>query len=74
MHGRCGKTAVAMEEFMAHSKRLHEWLNTLNTMQKCDFSPEKKQKLRPHGMIAEITLIGLSRNGTEMETLKSTPR
>jgi hypothetical protein len=30
----------------AQSKRLPEWLITPNTMQKCEFSPENKQKLR----------------------------
>jgi hypothetical protein len=48
-------TAVAMEALGAQSKRLPEWLITPNTMQKCDFSPENKQKLRPDCMIVEIT-------------------
>jgi hypothetical protein len=48
-------TAVLMEELGANSKRLPEWLITPNTMQKCDFSPENIQKLRPDCMIVEIT-------------------
>jgi hypothetical protein len=48
-------TAVVMEELGVNSKRLPEWLITPNTMQKCDFSPEIKQKLGPDCMIVEIT-------------------
>jgi hypothetical protein len=48
-------TAVAIEELGAKSKSLPEWLIKPNTMQKCDFSPENKQKLRPDCMIPEIT-------------------
>jgi hypothetical protein len=65
-----GRTAVVMEELGANSKRLPEWLITPNTMQKCDFSPENKQKLRPDCMIVEIrheeidrTLKKRTRNG-----------
>jgi hypothetical protein len=43
-----------MEIFGANSKRLPEWLITQDTMQNCDFSPEKKE-LRPDCMIVEIT-------------------
>jgi hypothetical protein len=49
-------TAVVMEDLGANSKRLPEWLITPNTMRKCDFSPENKQKLRPDCMIVEITI------------------
>jgi hypothetical protein len=35
-------TAVTMEKLMANSKRLPEWLITLDTMQKYDFPPENK--------------------------------
>jgi hypothetical protein len=48
-------TAVVMEELEANSKRIPEWLITPNAMQKFDFSPENKQKLRPDCMIVEIT-------------------
>jgi hypothetical protein len=48
-------TAVVMEELGANSTRLPDWLIAPNTMQKCDFSPETKQKLRPDCMIVEIT-------------------
>jgi hypothetical protein len=48
-------TAVAMEALGAQSKRLPEWLITPNTMQKCDFFPENKQKVRPDCMIVDIT-------------------
>jgi hypothetical protein len=44
-----------MEELGAKSKRIPEWLLTPNTMQKCNFSPENKQNLRPDCMIVEIT-------------------
>jgi hypothetical protein len=65
------ETAVVMEELGADSKRLPEWLITPDTMQKCDFSPENKQKLRPDCMIVEITheLTGLWRKGLEMEKI-----
>jgi hypothetical protein len=46
-------TAAVMEELGANSKRLPERLITPNTMQKCEFSPENKQKLRPDCMIVE---------------------
>jgi hypothetical protein len=49
------ETAVAMEELGTKSKRFPKWLITPNTMQKCDFSPEKKQKLRPDCIIVDIT-------------------
>jgi hypothetical protein len=49
------ETAGTLEELGAESKRLPEWLITPNTMQKCDFSPENKQKLRPYCMIVDIT-------------------
>jgi hypothetical protein len=48
-------TAAVMEELVANSNRLPEWLITPNTMQKCEFSPENKEKLRPDCMIVEIT-------------------
>jgi hypothetical protein len=48
-------TAVVMKELGANSERLPEWLITPNKMQKCDFSPENKQKLSPDCMIVEIT-------------------
>jgi hypothetical protein len=49
------RTAMAMEELGAKSKRLPEWLITPNAMQKCDSSPENEQKLRPDCMIVEVT-------------------
>jgi hypothetical protein len=48
-------TAMAMEAFGAQSKSLPGWLITPYTMQKCDFSPENKQKLRPDCIIVVIT-------------------
>jgi hypothetical protein len=55
---------------------LPEWLITPNTVQKYDFSPEKKN-LRPDCMIVEITnddIDGLLRNELLMETPTSPPR
>jgi hypothetical protein len=40
-------TTVVMGEFGANSKRLSEWLIIPDTMQKCDFSPEKSHKPTP---------------------------
>jgi hypothetical protein len=54
-------TAAVMEELGANSKRLPEWLITPNTLQKCEFSPETKQKYRPDCMIVEIAYDEIDR-------------
>jgi hypothetical protein len=54
----CTTNVRLMEERMDNSKCLPEWLitpNTLCTTQKCDFSPENKQKPLTELMIVEIT-------------------
>jgi len=51
-------TAEALTELGANAKRLPDWLMTVETMEKCEFPPAHKNKLRPDCMIVEVPREG----------------